>query len=65
MQRISIRRCLSILRNTVYGNELSLPATMPNQKSIVWCVGILEELSSEVSNKEEFRCRLGILWIKY
>jgi len=25
--RISIRRCLSMLRNTVYGNELAVPAT--------------------------------------
>jgi len=25
--RISIRRCLSMLRSTVYGNELVLPAT--------------------------------------
>jgi len=27
MLRISIRRCLSILRNTSDGNELALPAT--------------------------------------
>jgi len=33
--RISIRRCLSMLRNTVYGNELTLPP-MPSKEH---CVG--------------------------
>jgi len=30
--RISIRRCLSMLRNTSDGNELAMPATNASQK---------------------------------
>jgi len=33
--RISIRRCLSMLRNTSDGNELALPATNALRRSIV------------------------------
>jgi len=33
--RISIRRCLSMLRNTVYGNELAMPATNAYRRDIV------------------------------
>jgi len=33
--RISIRRCLSMLRNTSDGNELAVPATNAYQTSIV------------------------------
>jgi len=37
--RISIRRCLSMLRNTRYGNDLAMPATNAYQGSIVPIVG--------------------------
>jgi len=33
--RISIRRCLSMLRNTSDGNELAVPATNAYQRTIV------------------------------
>jgi len=33
--RISIRRCLSMLRNTRYGNELALPLPMPSKEHSV------------------------------
>jgi len=36
--RISIRRCLSMLRNTVDGNGLALPASMPTKEHSVWVV---------------------------
>jgi len=43
--RISIRRCLSMLRNTVYGNELAVPATNAcqgcNMLTSCACVGVL------------------------
>jgi len=35
--RISIRRCLSILRNTSDGNELALPLPMPAKEHSVSC----------------------------
>jgi len=35
--RISIRRCLSMLRNTRDGNELALPAINALQGHIVGC----------------------------
>jgi len=35
--RISIRRCLSMLRNTVYGNELALPLPIPSKEHSVGC----------------------------
>jgi len=40
--RISIRRCLSMLRNTSYGNELALPLPMPTNEHSVgsWLVRI-------------------------
>jgi len=33
--RISIRRCLSMLRNTSDGNELALPLPMPSKEHSV------------------------------
>jgi len=37
--RISIRRCLSMLRNTGDGNELALPLPMlTNEHSVGWLV---------------------------
>jgi len=47
--RISIRRCLSMLRNTSDGNELAVPATNALQEHSVdcWCTvmaGLLDSL---------------------
>jgi len=33
--RISVRRCMSMLRNTVHGNELAVPATNALQEHTV------------------------------
>jgi len=35
--RISIRRCLSMLRNTSDGNELAVPLPMPSKGHSVGC----------------------------
>jgi len=35
--RISIRRCLSMLRNTSDGNELAVPLPMPVKEHSVGC----------------------------
>jgi len=37
--RISIRRCLSMLRNTSDGNELALPLPMPSKEHSVGWLG--------------------------
>jgi len=42
--RISIRRCLSMLRNTSDGNELAVPATNALQRCIVPVTGIVRKV---------------------
>jgi len=44
--RISIRRCLSMLRNASDGNDLALPLPMP-YKDIVYIVGILHMVAGQ------------------
>jgi len=38
-----------MLRNTVYGNELALPATNAYQRSIMYVVGMMDWLGYETS----------------
>jgi len=42
--RISIRRCLSMLRNTSDGNELAVPLPMPIQEHSVSCLYMVSGL---------------------
>jgi len=45
--RISIRRCLSMLRNTRNGNELAVPLPMPTEEHSVGCWDILGDTVKE------------------